>query len=1597
MALVNYGTAVTPLTVEVHKVLDTWDSVGLTWSNMPDTDDTIEDFANVRGWGYYYWDVTDIVREWYEGENTGMMFKAPDDVEKAGVKRFKEFYSSDYGIYYRPELHIYFKNNNGLESYWDYTTSTAGRAGTGYINNYTGNLIWVRNDIGFGGNRMPVSINHVYNANDSLNNDFGLGYGWRTNYNQRVYSWSEDSDYYVWEDGDGTEHYFLYDNETGLYKDEDGLELVLDDYLPGSIWTYSITDKSGNASYFDSRGRLGKMENNQATKSCIQIEYDSTSYRIATIEDGAGRFYTFSYSGGLLNRISYTGTGSSEVSYVAFGYSGSQLTSITDKDSETVSYTYAANNLLSTVMDIDDYILEYEYTVIAQGKPSRVKKVAEKHNNVDGGELEISYGQNQTTFTDHNGNTQIMQFNNWGNTISIQDGQGRAQYAGYASSEMGDGGKGNQLTLSSKLQNTVSNLLTDNSFESGGTWGLINSSVSQSISSSGYIGSKSLAITRASAGTASGVSKTFTAAANTTYTFSAYVKTGTGAAYLTLKDSNNTVKSEVLSANSGWTRLQVSYTNTSTSAKTVTAQLLTEQKGTVYMDCVQVEKAPTASRYNLITNGDFRDTSAWSASSGRYAVGTSAAPQLDTTTYRLVGTPSATNRISQTVQISGNAGDTFVLTGWGKAQSVPLTPDADDPRQFSLIAEFNYTDGDTEDFVLQFNPYVDNWQYAAKAIVSTKAYSSVKIYLAYDYNANTAYFDGIQLYKEEFGSSYTYDEDGNVISVVDLQKKNTTYEYDSDNNLTQMIQDGQAKMTYTYDDYHNVKTATSAEGLSYSFEYDTYGNNTSVSITSGGVTMTSSAAYTDGNRLASTTDAAGKVTTYSYNADTNVLEWVKYPNGANTKTFYTYDEMYRLASAYTEALYLTSDGTVISEPLSAEYDYGNDLLTKLTTGTTTYNFSYGNFGLRSSIKVGTSTLATYTYTSRNNYLQTLAYGNGDGVQYTYDNLGRVTKETYEDGDTVTYAYDNDGALATVTDSATGRKTTYYYDFTDRLMKYVEQGSGYSHSVGYTYDTLNNLTQLVETINGAARATSYAYDEDNRVTGITSGSSSREYSYDAYGRVSSRVTKHGGTAISSENITYRTVGGKATGQVATLTNGAGTFEYTYDANGNIKTVKHTVDGVTTTTTYTYDKQNQLVREDNQAAGLVWVWTYDEGGNLQARREYEYGTMTGRSKVVYGYSNTDWGDLLTSYGNKTITSDAIGNMLSDGTWTYTWEHGRELASMSKNGTTWNFTYDANGMRTARTNGSTAYSYVYNGGQLSQMTVAGNTLNFTYDASGTPMSVSYGSATYYYVTNLQGDVVAILNSSGTSVVTYTYDAWGKLLTTSGSMASTLGVHNPLRYRGYVYDTESGLYYLQSRYYDPQVGRFINADSYVSTGQGFGGNNMYLYCLNNPVNFIDVLGMNPAAAIPGWLTGLWWLPYVDGPLPIGEIILIGGLLIFVATSDHDNSLEITYDDTDVGFSPPPQNNNEDDDDDDYYDDDSNFGGPQKVGKTKGNTPKSNKQQNKDFEYAANKAGVPLKNRRAFHDYVTGQGFGKDELIEIAKTFVSFLLGIFGFEEEDV
>ena len=161
------------------------------------------------------------------------------------------------------------------------------------------------------------------------------------------------------------------------------------------------------------------------------------------------------------------------------------------------------------------------------------------------------------------------------------------------------------------------------------------------------------------------------------------------------------------------------------------------------------------------------------------------------------------------------------------------------------------------------------------------------------------------------------------------------------------------------------------------------------------------------------------------------------------------------------------------------------------------------------------------------------------------------------------------------------------------------------------------------------------------------------------------------------------------------------------------------------------------------------------------------------------------------------------------------------------------------------TTVYKYYYRDGKLIDYQWSGTDIYIWYDGNGAPYGFSCNYTDYYYIKNAQGDIIGITDAAGNPVVAYSYDAWGRLLDTAGTLASTIGAYNPLRYRGYVYDPETGLYYLQSRYYDPEMGRFISADAYVSTGQGFVGNNMFVYCNNDPTNALDLNGKKTYAFI--------------------------------------------------------------------------------------------------------------------------------------------------------
>lgn len=283
---------------------------------------------------------------------------------------------------------------------------------------------------------------------------------------------------------------------------------------------------------------------------------------------------------------------------------------------------------------------------------------------------------------------------------------------------------------------------------------------------------------------------------------------------------------------------------------------------------------------------------------------------------------------------------------------------------------------------------------------------------------------------------------------------------------------------------------------------------------------------------------------------------------------------------------------------------------------------------------------------------------------------------------------------------------------------------------------------------------------------------------------------------------------------------------------------------------------MLREDNSVKSRTYVYSYDHAGNILSKKAYAL-TAEGEtpstlySTNTYGYNDADWGDLLTSFNGHAITYDAIGNPLSyynGSSYSFTWKNGRQLATATKGSDSLSFDYNDEGIRTSKTVNGVEHTYSLSGSQIVAEEWGSNLCVYLYDADGSPIGMQYRTTsmaegvfyTFWFEKNLQGDIVAVYNEDGVKVCTYTYDAWGNVtLTWVNSLATNLyAVYNPFKYRGYYHDTETGFYYLQSRYYDPIVGRFINADVYINSNGGLVGCNMYTYCSNNPVMYLDPTG---------------------------------------------------------------------------------------------------------------------------------------------------------------
>ena len=1470
----NQGTRAVP--VYVKEVLEDWSSQTITWNNQPSLGEHDVDVAivpaNAGAGSTFAFDISNLVRKWYEGSNYGVAFERKITATPNTV----EFGSSD-SVYHKPVIMINYVSFAGLQNHLAYDSFDCGRAGTGYVNLYNGDVVIARPLTQCGGNRMPVSITAYYGARLS-GITARVGSHWRLSCDQSMTkSYINDELYFIWSKGDGDQQYFKKPSSSAAYyEDLSGLSLKLTDN-----GTYTeIEDKGGTVMRFESpqdalddTGRLLSI-----TDSCGNTNtFQYGDWRLESITDGAGRVTQFTYSGNMLTGILAPG----ESAPVTLEYyNNRQLNGIVDADGERtdISWTQVAgeygldNYVVSIGNSTDGRYLEFTYPYAMPHRVARMQIVYPAGEDLYiGNSHAYSYRDMMTVVQDmtvENGKRMIYQFNDFGNVVSVRDELGYASYSKFSEALLP-----NHPEQVSKLQRSVVNLLPNHDFELSGYWSNVCYYNGQATftydMTEKYMGTRSMKVNKTNnEGNACLFMNFNKLEVGKTYTLSAYIKgTGTTYCYATVSQGAWYDSEKVTPRDDQWTRIFTTFTATKTDA---TLYFITMGgPGTIWIDCAQLEEGTVPNRYNLIRNSDFSQNDSgvptfWTANgvnTSEDAIVTDADALhptfLTNNRMRLYGDPQTNKGIYQDLPLSGSQGDVYVAGGWAKGFSRPIE---DDKRHFGIRVAFKNSSGTYENGeILNWNEEWTDWQYVSGAVIAPCAYTGIRFNVDYEKNVNYADFDGMTLYKEEFGNTFTYDDDGNVTAVKDLVGQKAKAQYDDYNNLISYVQPGRpdtVKTTISYGSSDAEKkkrlplSVDSPTGIRTANTYDANGNlvrSYIIDSMDGTCMMDSHQSYTaDGNHVATKTDARGKVVTYETDLAKDTLTKVTDPNGQSVN--YTYDSRMRVIG--TNA---TADG----KNYKNTYTYEKDRLKTVAHNTTsdtpdvTYTFDYDEFGNPKTVKVGNQVLSTNVYTDTGDRtLMRVEYGNGGKVNYTRDDFRRVTGISYDNATKprFTYGYGANGQAAYVRDSELNRTVWTEYDTSERPTRVHVLEGATSSSVGtpkyvneVKYDQFGNVEKIVERVNNqeGTQITYYYYDDENRVTEIICDEGDRTigYTYDVIGRIATRTANGWKTSYPTTYQYLAPENGdsiQTTPLVQSITQNGQNFSYTYDNVGNITSV--TRNGLTTT--YVYDKLGQLIRENDPHANKTTVYNYDRGGNILSCVEYAYTTGTlgaATQTTAYTYGDSNWKDKVTAIGGKTITYDAIGNPLTYDGWTFTWKAGRMLASMVKSGTNAQFTYDHNGLRIKKVVNGVTTNYTLNGKNVVHMTQGSHDLHFFYDAQGKPGMVTYNDVDYFYVYNLQGDVVALIDADGTQVVEYVYNAWGNPISKTGSLAATIGTLNPFRYRGYVYDEETGLYYLRSRYYNPVWKRFINADVSLGNADELFAHNVYAYCINSPLVLTD------------------------------------------------------------------------------------------------------------------------------------------------------------------
>ena len=757
-------------------------------------------------------------------------------------------------------------------------------------------------------------------------------------------------------------------------------------------------------------------------------------------------------------------------------------------------------------------------------------------------------------------------------------------------------------------------------------------------------------------------------------------------------------------------------------------------------------------------------------------------------------------------------------------------------------------------------------------------------------------------------SSAQYDANGNrLLSVTDNTGATVEYGYSGEGNkmlaLPESVTDALGNTTTNiYDNFGRITETSLANGSGVVYTY-TKGQLSELSRRTGSTTQNYSFVYNSFGRMTELKAGSRTLAKYAYAIGNGNLTKQTYGNGASVS--FTYDNRDRVTTRttsdgktrtyrYNEDSRLSSVTDSDGRTIQYLYD-GLDRLTKctvlqdgkeiLSTGQS-YNLA-GQIEDQYWTVDGKTYWREFAYDEAPaRYAEGLLIGMrneiGDELEFHYDDLERLTRM---DSGVTSQAY-------TYAQNTSGNETT-------RIKEYVAKfGSNVVWSSEFTYDDAGNIThektsngdwdynydtqgQLIKATNGTVTYT-FTYDDAGNILTASDGSQTHTYTYgDASWK--DLLTAYDGHAISYDRSgnpttyyngrdwTFGWTGGRTLSSASSSSEtGESSIGYTYDLDG-IRTGKTVTEKVYHTHSYTKTVVKptctaQGYTVNTCACGDTYKSDYTAAlGHLRNTNEkttclrcYARLPAIPTPTVNPTYPTNTLPPQPTQpgvYGDEGEEPDetippAVEPVPDETIPPETDETASEEPVQPEDDASVDIQAASQIIASETT---TAYSYIYASGKLLQEKVTTNgtteTHNFFYDNTGKPYAMQVNGTTYYYVTNLQGDVMGLVDTSGNSVASYTYDPYGKVLTATGALAEK----NPLRYRGYYYDSESSLYYLQSRYYDPATRRFVNADAFASTGQGILGTNMFAYCNNNPVLYRDT----------------------DGTIAITTLILVGSIVV--------------------------------------------------------------------------------------------------------------------------